>query len=213
MKSTESMTMTDFFLLQQDITFDSHGNLQAQVYDAVYNSTTIYIPEDEEEGGYVDSDSEQDTVSDEETTVAHIKTTPQRPLCLFIIKGKKLCKDICNRLSRSCSTTSEEVQTSAPLLPTSSNYIDWDLAVLEHNLSGIGDLDDLLPWLYLNLDIREQINGLWWPAMQEVKGEEGAELMLQRLQSGSWWIAGDESGDLRDTVVDVLGRRTGCGVW
>lgn len=205
--------MTDFFFHQQDITFDSNRDLQAQVYDAVYNSTTFHIPQREEQQESIDSDSEQDTVSDEETTPAHIETTPQRPLCLLIIKGKKLCKGICNRLSRSASSASQQGQTSTPLLPTTSSYIDWDLAVLEHNLSGIGDLGDLIAWLYRNLDIREQINGLWWPVMQECKGEEGAELLLKRLGSGSWWIAGDESGELKDTVVDVLGRRPGHGTW
>ncbi|GIZ45572.1 hypothetical protein CKM354_000873200 [Cercospora kikuchii] len=213
MKPTELMTMTDFFLLQQDITFDSHGNLQAQVDDAVYNSTSFYIQDHEEEEDSIDSDSDQDTVSDEQTTAARVDTTPRRPLCLFIIKGKKLCKGICHRLSRSAPSASQQGQTSTPLLPTTSSYIDWDLAVLEHNLSGIGDLGDLIAWLYRNLDIREQINGLWWPVMQECKGEEGAELLLKRLGSGSWWIAGDESGELKDTVVDVLGRRLENRIW
>ena len=199
--------MTDFFFHQQDITFDSHGNLQAQIYDAVHKSTSFDVPDDEEEDTSTDSDSQQDTVSDEQTTATHIEATQQRPLCLVIIKGKKLCKGICNRISRSASSASQQGQTCTSLLPTSISYIDWDLAVLEHNLSGIGDLDSLLAWLYRNLDIREQVNGLWWPVMQEYKGEEAAGFLVQRLGSGSWWIAGDESGELRDTVVDVLGRR------
>ncbi|WPB04676.1 uncharacterized protein RHO25_009322 [Cercospora beticola] len=207
------MTMTDFFFHQQDITFDSCGNLQAQVYDAVYNSTTFYIADHQEEEGSIDSDPDQDTVSDEQTTGSHIETTQLRPLCLFVVRGRRLYKGIRNRLSRSASSASQQGQTNAPLLPTPSNYVDWDLAVLEHNLSGIDDIGDLLTWLYLNLDIREQINGLWWPVMQECKGEEGVALLLQRLESGTWWIAGDESGELRDTVVDVLGRRPDHGVW
>ncbi|CAK1364424.1 unnamed protein product [Cercospora beticola] len=213
MKSTESMTMTDFFFHQQDITFDSHGNLQAQVYDAVYNSTSFYIADHQEEEGSIDSDPDQDTVSDEQTTGSHIETTQLRPLCLFVVRGRRLYKGIRNRLSRSASSASQQGQTNAPLLPTPSNYVDWDLAVLEHNLSGIDDIGDLLTWLYRNLDIREQVNGLWWPVMQESKGEEGAGLLLQRLESGTWWIAGDESGELRDTVVDVLGRRPDHETW
>ncbi|KAF2215141.1 hypothetical protein CERZMDRAFT_94560 [Cercospora zeae-maydis SCOH1-5] len=216
MHFTGFMTMTEFFFLQQNITFDSHGNLLAQISNAVAGSTPFYLLEQDEEKEQIsiDGDSDQDTVSEEKIAVSHhianTATTTRRSLCPLLAKSKKLCKDICDRLCRATLAVSEQSDhTTPPLFTTTHRHVDWDLAVLEHKFRDGDDLHALLAWLYRNLEIRARSDELLLPVMEGLDGQKEAELLAQRLKGGNWWIEGDESEDLRNTVIDLLERKFG----
>ena len=112
------------------------------------------------------------------------------------------------------SRKSIRIPTFLPSPAFSPRYVDWDLVIIHHACNRT-TLWSFILWIHLHIDIREYFGGLATPVKRprvprkELCRRAYANTLATRLSSGIWWVEGDASGGIKETIIDELNRKLG----